>query len=1190
MEKEFNSDDSGRNTPREVVLTRSDTPGPTPAYIYSRDQLYEFANSKTAKKRPVCLSTDYDNTEGLWDPEKWFRSFDSGVGDRLSPLNVGEKEKKTEYLNKRRPSDPKERLKEEKDGIVLSPQRRSFGTGCHVTAPVMTRQRDFSRHFSRDNGRNRHDSYRHREEEEPEWFSEGPTSQNDRIELHGFEGPREVKEEHVKGKDDEEDDNNMDTGFDEEYHEEAQQDESNKSSEVKVADVKERNGSLETNESSSPEESNNSGSLHVQSPQATNLKGGSPTAEVQTGFQSRFSRWFSSQHGGGSIGNSRENSRRSSINEDFGYLNELLSGTKSPIVPSPPPNTINSMYDKSVFMTPGNSTFSDKPQCISVDMSVSQKNIIAPMLNSIFQNSGSSHHKRNDSNSSNYSVQDVEAQLKALLFGRKDSTASSSGNNSPAVSSPRNVPYIKTVQELEADMKPTTTPGGHNYPQQPIPHPLAMNHHKIERQNRMTPPGARMTPPGVRMTPPTVIHHHQPHQHQQPSSQQSSRRSSEDEGDLTAFNKLLSLMQAGAAAAVESPKIPTRQETRVPSPPQQMMQARPQTPNSQQTQAQIAQNEFLQALLRNKEQQNLIRQQALMKMNYMTKQSTPLAQPTPLGQQTPNPTIITKSASPTPPPQTVLQQPQAPTMMNIIQNTSTPRAPSPTPQQVIPNFMPQPTSSPRVPSPIMFSQQPPMHLNAPSPIHPSQLTSTSPINVPAVSMSVSTPSQLTSTSPINVPAVSMSVSKHPNRISIRPPVIHRGPSPQELIAHTQAIMQTALLKKQLEDQKERFMKKQQEAKSPNPTGTPIPSKSPSMMPMPMSNNPVIVNNQPKPAVSVAFTPTSVMRKMHSDKASEKDKQKPEMGEGTPAPPPPIRQLIRPDGSLNDEDHNSPNNEIDRHLNNKYQESRNGPQSDQQFNTHVPPPGYSMGSSTGNIEQILITCSLLEEWDKYKIIKFPFCHIFAAVNVSTSSVTGVMTPNQVPMRQFSVSQQLNTPLSSASIQQRAIMGQNTLQTASPNMPPRPMNISPNPLTRPIVGTPVSQNFSMGIPITGRMPIPQGGVNMSPSPLVLQQMMQGGISPATARVNALNQINQINHLNQMALQAQQQQQRMMDPRLQAMGGPVSPGLYNGNNNLTKPGEPNLFKWFGNDVLKGQIPNMPPLPQQGTRVMTVDEIERC
>ena len=32
-------------------------------------------------------------------------------------------------------ADPKARLKEEDEdlGIVLSPQRRSFGTGCHVT-------------------------------------------------------------------------------------------------------------------------------------------------------------------------------------------------------------------------------------------------------------------------------------------------------------------------------------------------------------------------------------------------------------------------------------------------------------------------------------------------------------------------------------------------------------------------------------------------------------------------------------------------------------------------------------------------------------------------------------------------------------------------------------------------------------------------------------------------------------------------------------------------------------------------------------------------------------------------------------------------------------------------------------------------------------------------------------------------
>lgn len=46
--------------------------------------------------------------------------------------------------------------------------------------------------------------------------------------------------------------------------------------------------------------------------------------------------------------------------------------------------------------------------------------------------------------------------------------------------------------------------------------------------------------------------------------------------------------------------------------------------------------------------------------------------------------------------------------------------------------------------------------------------------------------------------------------TIRPPSVPRVPSPQELIVHTQAILQNALIKKQLEDQKERFYKKQQE--------------------------------------------------------------------------------------------------------------------------------------------------------------------------------------------------------------------------------------------------------------------------------------------------------------------------------------------------------------------------------------------
>lgn len=60
-----------------------------------------------------------------------------------------------------------------------------------------------------------------------------------------------------------------------------------------------------------------------------------------------------------------------------------------------------------------------------------------------------------------------------------------------------------------------------------------------------------------------------------------------------------------------------------------------------------------------------------------------------------------------------------------------------------------------------------------------------------------------------------------------------------------------------------------------------------------------------------------------------------------------------------------------------------------------------------------------------------------------------------------------------------------------------------------------------------------------------------------------------------------------------GPVSPGhmavsmatVSAGN----KPDSVNLMKWFGTDVLKTSLPTMPPLPVQGQRVLTLDEIER-
>lgn len=53
--------------------------------------------------------------------------------------------------HRRRPGDPRERLRKENDGIVLSPQRRSFNSGCFV--PVRETGRS-NRSHSPLNGKN----------------------------------------------------------------------------------------------------------------------------------------------------------------------------------------------------------------------------------------------------------------------------------------------------------------------------------------------------------------------------------------------------------------------------------------------------------------------------------------------------------------------------------------------------------------------------------------------------------------------------------------------------------------------------------------------------------------------------------------------------------------------------------------------------------------------------------------------------------------------------------------------------------------------------------------------------------------------------------------------------------------------------------------------------------------------------
>ncbi|XP_070618514.1 eukaryotic translation initiation factor 4E transporter isoform X6 [Erythrolamprus reginae] len=221
---------------------------------YTKEELLDIKEHPQSKQRPSCLSEKYDS-DGVWDPEKWHASLYPNSG-RTSPVESLKKELDSDRPALiRRIADPRERVKEDELDIVLSPQRRSFGGGCHVTTAAGSRQsgsplekendcarviggrrigsgriisaRNFDKdhrssekdsrdvrerdrdreykdkRFRREYGdskrlfgeRRRNDSYT---EEEPEWFSAGPTSQSETIELIGFDD--KILEEEHKGR------------------------------------------------------------------------------------------------------------------------------------------------------------------------------------------------------------------------------------------------------------------------------------------------------------------------------------------------------------------------------------------------------------------------------------------------------------------------------------------------------------------------------------------------------------------------------------------------------------------------------------------------------------------------------------------------------------------------------------------------------------------------------------------------------------------------------------------------------------------------------------------------------------------------------------------------------------------------------------------------------------------------------
>lgn len=222
----------------EAAVDEVKQPAVTAPFRYTKEELLEIKDLPVSNERPDCLSEKYDS-DGVWDPEKWHASL-YPTSERSSPVEGFKKDYVDDRIPlKRRIPDPRERLKEDDLDVILSPQRRSFGGGCqgnaalapHIRRPISPlenkeneslrlgaarrigsgriiaaraferearvekereRERDFKdKRFRRDFGdkrvfseRRRNDSYA---EEEPEWFSGGPTSQSETIELIGFD-------------------------------------------------------------------------------------------------------------------------------------------------------------------------------------------------------------------------------------------------------------------------------------------------------------------------------------------------------------------------------------------------------------------------------------------------------------------------------------------------------------------------------------------------------------------------------------------------------------------------------------------------------------------------------------------------------------------------------------------------------------------------------------------------------------------------------------------------------------------------------------------------------------------------------------------------------------------------------------------------------------------------------------------
>ncbi|KAK2119217.1 Eukaryotic translation initiation factor 4E transporter [Saguinus oedipus] len=125
----------GETENEDAFLDLEKLPASKFPHRYTKEELLVIKELPHSKQRPSCLSEKYDS-DGVWDPEKWHASLYPASG-RSSPVESLKKELDTDWPSlESRIVDPRERVKEDVLD-VLSPQRRGFGGGCHVTAAAI---------------------------------------------------------------------------------------------------------------------------------------------------------------------------------------------------------------------------------------------------------------------------------------------------------------------------------------------------------------------------------------------------------------------------------------------------------------------------------------------------------------------------------------------------------------------------------------------------------------------------------------------------------------------------------------------------------------------------------------------------------------------------------------------------------------------------------------------------------------------------------------------------------------------------------------------------------------------------------------------------------------------------------------------------------------------------------------------